>query len=40
VAHERSGDVVAFALDPASGLLGEPIGRVELASPPALVMAR
>lgn len=40
VAHERSGDVVTFPLDPESGLPGEPIGRVELASPTALVMAR
>jgi 6-phosphogluconolactonase (cycloisomerase 2 family) len=39
VAHERSGDVVTYPLDPASGLPGEAVGRVALASPTALVPA-
>lgn len=40
VAHERSGDVVAFPLDPDSGLPGSPSGRLQVASPTALVPAR
>ena len=39
VAHERSGDVVTYPLDPASGLPGEAVGRVDVASPTALVPA-
>ena len=39
VAHERSGDVVTYLLDPATGLPGEAVGRVDLASPTALVPA-
>ncbi len=39
VAHERSHDVVTFRLDPASGLPGEPAGRVALDSPTALIPA-
>lgn len=39
VAHERSGDVVTYPLDPATGLPGEAVGRVALASPTALVPA-
>ena len=39
VAHERSGDVVTYALDPESGLPGEAMGRLGLASPTALVPA-
>lgn len=40
VAHERSGDVVTYALDPASGLPGAAVGRAELASPTAPIPAR
>ena len=40
VAHERSGDVVTYRLDPGSGLPGEAVGRLDLASPTALVPAR
>ncbi|MCU1530825.1 MAG: ATP/GTP-binding protein [Arthrobacter sp.] len=40
VAHERSGEVVAYPLDPASGMPGEPADRLQLASPTALVPAR
>jgi 6-phosphogluconolactonase (cycloisomerase 2 family) len=40
VAHERSGDVVTFPLDPDSGLPGIPTGRLPVASPTALVPAR
>lgn len=40
VAHERSGDVVTFPLDPESGLPGAPAGRLDVASPTALVPAR
>ncbi|AXJ09597.1 beta-propeller fold lactonase family protein [Arthrobacter sp. PM3] len=39
VAHERSGDVVSFPLDPDSGLPGSPAGRLQVASPTALVPA-
>lgn len=39
VAHERSGDVVTFPLDPETGLPGEAVGRLDLASPTALVPA-
>ena len=39
VAHERSGDVVTFALDPSTGLPGEVVGRLDVASPTALVPA-
>ncbi|MGP4030910.1 lactonase family protein [Pseudarthrobacter sp. 1C304] len=39
VAHERSGDVVTYPLDPESGLPGEAMGKVEVASPVALVPA-
>ncbi len=39
VAHERSGDVVTYRLDPATGLPGEAVGRVDVASPTALVPA-
>lgn len=37
VAHERSGDVVTYRLDPETGLPGAAAGRVGLASPAALV---
>jgi hypothetical protein len=40
VAHERSGEVVTYPLDPASGMPGELTGRLQLASPTALVPAR
>lgn len=40
VAHERSGDVMSYRLDPGSGLPGEAEGRLDLASPTALVPAR
>ena len=40
VAHERSGDVVTYRLDPESGLPGQAVGKVDLASPTALVPAR
>jgi 6-phosphogluconolactonase len=40
VAHELSHDVVTFPLDPDSGLPGEPVHRLEVASPTALVPAR
>ncbi len=40
VAHERSGDVVTYRLDPETGLPGDAVGRVDLASPTALVPAR
>jgi 6-phosphogluconolactonase len=40
VAHERSGEVVSYPLDPASGMPGELTGRLQLASPTALVPAR
>jgi 6-phosphogluconolactonase (cycloisomerase 2 family) len=39
VAHERSGDVVTYRLDPATGLPGEAVGKVDVASPTALVPA-
>ncbi|XTR51286.1 lactonase family protein [Pseudarthrobacter sp. So.54] len=39
VAHERSGEVVTYPLDPASGLPGAAVGRVELASTTALIPA-
>jgi 6-phosphogluconolactonase (cycloisomerase 2 family) len=39
VAHERSGDVVTYPLDPESGLPGGAVGTLELASPTALVPA-
>ena len=39
VAHERSGDVVTYPLDPVSGLPGVAVGRLALASPTALVPA-
>ena len=39
VAHERSGDVVTYPLDPETGLPGEAVGTVDLASPTALVPA-
>lgn len=38
VAHERSGDVITFPLDSVTGLLGEPIDRLEIGSPTALVL--
>ena len=37
VAHERSGDVVTYPLDPESGLPGDAVGSLVLASPTALV---
>ena len=40
VAHERSGDVVTFPLDPESGLPGTLAHRVHVASPTALVPNR
>ncbi|XAS67708.1 beta-propeller fold lactonase family protein [Micrococcaceae bacterium Sec5.7] len=40
VAHERSGDVVTFALDPVSGLPGSPVNRLRTGSPTALVLAQ
>jgi 6-phosphogluconolactonase (cycloisomerase 2 family) len=40
VAHEKSGDIVTFPLDPESGLPGIPAGRLGVASPTALVPAR
>ena len=33
VAHERSGDVVTYPLDPESGMPGEAVGRLEVAVP-------
>jgi 6-phosphogluconolactonase len=39
VAHERSGDVVSFPLDPKNGLPGPPAHRLRLDSPTALVPA-
>ena len=39
VAHERSGDVVTYPLDPVSGLPGDASGRLNLASPTVLVPA-
>jgi 6-phosphogluconolactonase len=39
VAHELSDDVVTFPLHPVSGLPGEPVDRMELASPTVLVRA-
>jgi 6-phosphogluconolactonase (cycloisomerase 2 family) len=39
VAHERSGDVVTYPLDPESGMPGEAVGRLEVPSPTALVPA-
>ena len=39
VAHERSGDVVTYRVDPATGLPGEAVGKVDVASPTALVPA-
>jgi 6-phosphogluconolactonase len=39
VAHERSSDVVTFPLDPVTGLPGNPVDRLALASPTALVPA-
>ena len=39
VAHERSGDVVTFPLDPESGLPGTPADRLDVPSPTALVAA-
>ena len=39
VAHERSGDVVTYPLDPENGLPGEAVGRLEVPSPTALVPA-
>ncbi|MCB5292186.1 6-phosphogluconolactonase [Arthrobacter sp. SO3] len=39
VAHERSGDVVTYPLDLESGLPGQAVGRLEVASPTALVPA-
>lgn len=40
VAHERSGDVVTYPLDPESGLPGGAAGRLDMPSPTALVPAR
>ncbi len=40
VAHERSGDLITFPLDPDSGLPGGAAGRLRVASPTALVPAR
>ena len=40
VAHERSGDVVTYPLDPENGMPGEAVGRLEVPSPTALVPAR
>ena len=40
VAHERSGDVVTYPLDPESGIPGEAVGRLEVLSPTALVPRR
>jgi 6-phosphogluconolactonase (cycloisomerase 2 family) len=39
VAHELSDEVVTFPLDPVSGLPGDPVDRMELASPTVLVLA-
>ena len=39
VAHERSGDVVSYPLDPETGLPGGAVGRLEVPSPTALVPA-
>ncbi|MGO4804496.1 lactonase family protein [Arthrobacter sp. 2MCAF15] len=39
VAHERSGDVVTFPLDPETGVPGTPLDRLDVASPTALVPA-
>lgn len=40
LAHERSGDIGSFPLDPASGLPGGSAGRLEVASPTALIAAQ
>jgi 6-phosphogluconolactonase (cycloisomerase 2 family) len=40
VAHERSGDIVTFPLDPDSGRPGTPVGRLRVPSPTALVPAQ
>ncbi|WP_374946869.1 lactonase family protein [Agreia sp.] len=40
VAHERSNDVTTFALDAATGLIGEPLDSLEVGSPTCLVLAR
>lgn len=39
VAHERSGDVATFALNPETGMPGTPIQRLRTGSPTALVIA-
>jgi len=40
VAHERSSEVTTFALDAATGLIGEPLDSLEVGSPTCLVLAR
>jgi 6-phosphogluconolactonase len=40
VAHERSSEITTFALDAATGLIGEPVGSLAVGSPTCLVLAR
>lgn len=40
VAHERSNEVTTFALDAATGLIGEPLDSLEVGSPTCLVLGR
>jgi 6-phosphogluconolactonase len=40
VAHERSNEITTFALDAATGLLGEPLDSLPTGSPTCLVLAR
>ncbi|KJC64869.1 lactonase family protein [Agreia bicolorata] len=40
VAHERSNEVTTFALDAATGLIGEPVDSLGVGSPTCLVLAR
>jgi 6-phosphogluconolactonase len=40
VAHERSNEITTFALDAATGLLGEPLDSLSTGSPTCLVLAR
>jgi 6-phosphogluconolactonase len=40
VAHERSNEITTFALDAATGLIGEPLDSLGVGSPTCLVLAR
>lgn len=40
VAHERSNEITTFALDAATGLIGEPLDSLAVGSPTCLVLAR